>query len=325
MHQVEFSQPGQPPLTLDRLTLDYSLLGLFTGTLTINEVSLNGANISLNLSELTQGSSQEVPPTPTPSEPPTLPAMPISIALDTLAITDTNIDVIVSQDLLVNLQQFNFRSVGALNKETAYLTGTLDVQELGLTFQNKQLQLPLGVAFDMHIDFPTQHLALKYLSIESGSSLQMTLSGTIKHFLSEQEIALSLHDTALNLELLRTLLKDFIPPEFASAIVRGTLSPALSLNGSLLDSQFRGTIQAGLQGKNLVAKLPSFGLDLSPTSLDVRTEDFRIHNNQPSGGTLSAKVSTQGLRFQSHTITNLNVVVTGGWPDDRSFFRGTER
>ena len=311
IHQVEFNQPGQPPLTLDRLRLDYSLLGLITGTLAINEVSLNGANISLNLPELSKDPAQEEPPTPTPSEPATLPAIPISIALDTLAITDTNIEVIVSPDFLVNLQQFNFRSVGALNKETAYLAGTLDVQELGLTFQNKQLQLPLGVAFDAHIDFPTQHLDLKYLSIESGSALQMFLSGTIKHFLSEQEIALSLHDTALNLELLRALLKDFIPPEFGAAVVRGTLSPALSLNGSLLDSQFQGAIQAGLQGKNLMAKLPSFGLDLSPTSLDIRTEDIRIHNNQPSGGTLSAKVSTQGLRFQSHTITNLNVVVTG--------------
>lgn len=313
IHQVAFSKPNQPPLTLDSLTLDYSLLGLLKGTLTINEVSLDRANISLNIPELTQEApSQEKPPQP-PSDEPTLPTFPISIALDTFAITDSNIGVIVSPDLLVHLEQLNFRSVGALDKESAYLTGNLDVKQLALTFQNKQLQLPLEVTFDTHIHFPTQHLDLKHLRLESTPALRMTFAGTVTQFLTQKEIQFSLRDTNLNLELIKTLVNDFVPTEFRSATIGGTLAPAFSLNGSVPESQFTGSIQGAFNGTNIQVHLPSLEMNLGPTNFAVNAEDIRIRESQPTEGTLSAKISSQNMRFQSYSIDTLDLVLASDY------------
>ena len=96
------------------------------------------------------------------------------------------------------------------------LTGALEVEQLAVTFQGKHLQLPLHVSFDTHIHFPTRHLELKHLSIASTPAFQVTLSGTVNNFLTQQDIQLSLHDTHFNLEHLRKLVNDFVPPEFGS-------------------------------------------------------------------------------------------------------------
>ena len=311
IHQVEFSKPNQPPLTLDRLTLDYSLLGLLQGKFTINEVSLDRANISLNLPELTKETSpQETAPQP-PQDEPTLPAFPISIALDTFAITDSNIEVLVSPDLHIQLENLNFRSAGALDKETVNLTGALEVDQLAVTFQGKHLQLPLHVSFDTHMHFPTRHLELKHLSLASHPAFQVTLSGTVGNFLTQQNIQLSLHDTHVNLEHLRKLVDDFIPPEFASATMSGTLTPSISLNGSLLESQFNGTIQGAINGTHIQAHIPGLAMHLGPTNFSIKAEDIRVQKSQPTEGTLSAKIALHDLTFKSYRLNNLDLVLGG--------------
>ena len=311
IHQVEFSKPDQPPLTLDRLTLDYSLLGLLQGKFTINEVSLDHANISLNLPEMTK----ETPPQETapqaPQAEPTLPAFPISIALDTFAITDSNIEVFISPDLHIQLENLNFRSAGALDKETVNLTGALEVEQLAVTFQGKHLQLPLHVSFDTHIHFPTRHLELKHLSIASTPAFQVTLSGTVNNFLTQQDIQLSLHDTHFNLEHLRKLVNDFVPPEFASATMSGTLTPAISLTGSLPDAQFTGTIQGAFTGTHIQVHLPGLAMHLGPTNFSVKAENIRVQKSQPTEGTVSAKISLHDLTFQSYRIENLELALGG--------------
>ena len=60
--QLELTKPGQTPLTFEHLTLDYSLFGLLKGTFTINEISIDHADVSLNLPELTKAAPEPPPP-----------------------------------------------------------------------------------------------------------------------------------------------------------------------------------------------------------------------------------------------------------------------
>ena len=60
--QLELIKPSQPPFTLEHLTLDYSLLGLLKGTFTINEISIDHANVSLNLPELMKTAQEPLLP-----------------------------------------------------------------------------------------------------------------------------------------------------------------------------------------------------------------------------------------------------------------------
>ncbi|MEO8327256.1 MAG: hypothetical protein ABI618_15500, partial [Nitrospirota bacterium] len=163
--QLEFIKPSQPPLTLEHLTLDYSLLGLLKGTFTINEISIDHADVSLNLPELTKAAPE--PPPPPPSEPAALPTLPVSINLETFKIIESDIQVVVSPDLTVNLTHLNLQSSAGVSSDDAYLTGTLQVEQLAVALQGKHIQLPLAMKFNTAIHLPTEHLDLKQLTIES--------------------------------------------------------------------------------------------------------------------------------------------------------------
>jgi hypothetical protein len=306
---LEFRKPGQPPLTFERLTLDYSLLGLLTGTFTINEVTVERANISLNLPELTQADPSEQVDIPPPAEPTTIPTFPISIDLDTLAIIDSHLQVTVSPDLQVELSNLNLHSSGTVSPEEANLRGQLAIDQLAMDFQGKHVQLPLEITFNTQLDLPTQHLNLEGLTIVSDPALRMTLSGTVSDFFRQDQINISLTDTQFHLDTLVKLAQEFVPPKWASATIRGALSPTFSIKGGFPDTQFQGTIQAGLQGQNLQVSLPSLAIDLGPTSLDIRAEDIRVKKNQPTEGTLSAKVTSQALTFQSYRMETLDLVL----------------
>ena len=311
VEDLEFRKSAQPPLTFERLALDYSLLGLLTGTFTINEVAIEQANISLNLPELTKAQPLEEPVSPPPAEPPSLPTFPLSIDLNSLAIVDSYVHVIVSPDLQVAVSTINLQSSGAISPEEANMEGQLTVDQLTLDFQGKHVQLPLAIMFNTHIDLAKQHLNLEELTLASDPSWRMTLSGTVSDFFTKDQIHLSLTNSQFNLESLLKLAQDFVPPEWASATLQGSLSPTFSIKGALPDSQFLGTIQAGLQAKDLQVNLPSLALDLGPTALDIRAEDIRVKNNQPTEGTLSGKVTFQDLKLQSYRLENLDLVLAG--------------
>ena len=306
---VAFRKSNQPPLTLERLALDYSLWGLLTGRFTINEVTIDQANISINLPELTQSSSSEKPISPPSTEPTSLPSFPLSIDLNSLAVIDSHIQLNVSPDFQATLSTINLRSSGAVSPEEANLKGELSLDELALNFQGKHVQFPLDITFGTHINFPTQHLQLEDLTITSNPSWRMTLSGNVSNFSTPENIQLSLTDTQFNLASIVRLAQEFVPPEWDSATVEGSLAPTLSLNGSLPEKQFVGTIQVGLQGKDLQVNLPSLEINLGPTALNIKGENIRIHKNQPIEGTLSGKVTLQNLNFQSYRLENLDVVL----------------
>ena len=107
------------------------------------------------------------------------------------------------------------------------------------------------------------------------------------------------------------VVQDFVPPEWASSTIQGFLSPTFTIEGALPDGQFLGTIQAGLQAKDLQVTLPSLTLDLGPSTLDIQAKDIDVKNNQPTGGKLSTKTTIQDLSFQTYRLHNLDVAVTG--------------
>ncbi|MDH4361699.1 MAG: hypothetical protein OEW33_13310, partial [Nitrospirota bacterium] len=304
---LEFIKPNQPPLTLEHLTLDYSLLGLLKGTFTINEISIDHADVSLNLPELTKAAPE--PPPPPPSEPAALPTLPVSIDLETFKIIESNIQVMVSSGLTVNLTHLNLQSSGAVSSDDAHLNGTLQVDQLAVALQGKHIQLPLVLKFDTAIHLPTQHLDLKQFTIESDPALRLTLSGTINEFLTKKVVNLSLADTDLDLEKIMALAKDFVPPDFATASIHGNLSPSFTLTGSLPDSGFQGTIHAGLDGKDVEIHLPDLALTVGPTDLALTAKDVQIKENLPLMGNVSAKLSTHDLAFQAYGIHNLTFML----------------
>ena len=309
--QLEFIKPSQPPLTLEHLTLDYSLWGLLKGTFTINEISIDHADVSLNLPELTKAAPEPTPPLP--SEPAALPTLPVSIDLETFKIIDSDIQVVVSPDLTVNLTHLNLQSSGAVSSDDAHLNGILQVEQLALTLQDKHMQLPLVVKFDTAVHLPTQHLDLKQLTIESDPAIRLTLSGTINEFLTQKTVNLSLTDTSLDLEMIMALVKDFVPPEFATTSIGGNLAPSLTLTGSLPDSGFQGTIQAGLDGKDVEIHLPDLALTVGPTDLALTIKDLQIKESLPLMGNISAKLSTHDLAFQAYGIHNLNLMLESAY------------
>ncbi|MDH5427796.1 MAG: hypothetical protein OEY57_06440 [Nitrospirota bacterium] len=311
VQDLEFRKSDQPPLTLERLMLDYSLLGLLRGTFTINEVTIDKANISLNLPELLQAAPSEPPDIPPSTEPASLPSFPISIDLDTLAIIDSHVQVTVSADLDVELSKLNLHSSGAVSPEDANLKGQLTVAQLALDFQGKHVQLPLEITFHTQVDLAKQHLNLEELTLASNPGWRMTFSGTVSDFFTQDTIDLSLTDTQFNLEPIMKLAQELIPPEWSSATIHGSLSPTFSIKGALPDGQFLGTIQVGLQGQNLQVYLPSLAVDLGPTTLDIRAEDIRVKHNKPIKGTVSAKATVQDLTVQSYALPHLDLGLDG--------------
>jgi len=302
--QLEFIKPSQPPLTLEHLTLDYSLLGLLKGTLTINEISIDHADVSLNLPELTKAAPEPTPPPP--SEPATLPTLPVSIDLETFKIIESDIQVVVSSDLTVNLTHLNLQSSGAVSSDDAHLNGMLQVEQLALTLQGKHIQLPLVVKFDTAVHLPTQHLDLKQLTIESDPAIRLTLSGTINEFLTKKTVDLSLTDTSLDLGMIMALVKDFVPPDLATSSIRGIVSPSLTVTGSLPDSGFHGIIHAGLDGKDVELHHPDLALTVGPTDLALTAKDVQLKESLPFRGNISAELSTHNLAFQTYGVHNLH-------------------
>ncbi|CAH1388175.1 conserved hypothetical protein [Candidatus Nitrotoga sp. M5] len=299
---LEFHKPNQPPLTFERLTLDYSLPGLLKGTFTINEIAIEQAQISLNLPELSQGPPSEEPFSPAEF----LTNFPITIDLDTLVILDSKLHVIVTPDLQVTLLDINLQSSGMISSVETNLKGKLTIGQLSLNFQDKHAQLPLEISFNTQLDLPAKHLNLEELTLVSDSAWRMALSGTISDLFSQNQIHLSLANTQINLESIIKVAQRFVPPEWASATIQGSLSPTFSIKGTLPDSQFQGAIQVGLQGQDLQANLPSLAFTLGPTSLDIRVKDIHVKNNQPTEGTLSAKITSQNLAYESYEIENLD-------------------
>ena len=301
---------GQPPITLDRLALDYSLWGLLTGTITINEVAIEHANISLNLPELTQSSSTDTTTSP-PAETGSLPSFPVSIDLHSFAIADSHVHVIVSPDLEVSLSNINVLSAGALSSEHANLKGQLTIDQLNAEVQGKHVQFPLDLIFDTSVDLSTHHLDIEELTIISDPAVRFTLSGAVSEFFTEKNIQLSMTDTQFNLEALLGVVEELIPSEWNTATIQGSLSPSISINGTLPETLFQGIVQAKLEAKELHVHLPSQALKFGPMALNFQGQDIKVQNNEPTKATFLGNVTLENFAFQSYRLEDFDVTVDG--------------
>ena len=314
LQQVEFLKQDKSLLKLKRLNLDYSLLGLINGKLKINEVLVDHADIDLNLPELAAlGPGEEVPPAPQPVPTPeeaAIPPIPISVDIEAFAVNQSNLHLVVSPSLSVDLTNVNLDVSGGVTQEEAELDGSLKIDEVALALENQHIRLPLDVVFSLAANLRDQQLTLQQLTVQSDPIVRLTLSGTIHEFLTNKLIDLSLHDAELDLENLLSLAKNFIPPDLRTITVNGVLSPTLSLKGSLPESGFLGKINFGLEAKGVEADLPSFSTKLEPTDISIQASDLSIKENMPEFGNLKVSVSNKATHYQDYSIRNFRLTLT---------------
>lgn len=319
LEHVAFSKQEQPLLNLKRLNLDYNLFGLIGGKLKINEVLVDQAEIALNIPELVAlEPRKEVPAAPQPVPPPeepTLPALPISIDLEALAVKQSNFDVVVSPTLAVNLTNVNLDLSGGVTQEAAELDGSLTVDDIAVALENQHIRLPLDVAFSLATNLSDQHLTLHQLTVKSEPAIRFTLSGIIEEFLTNKTMDLSLRDVELDLKKLLSMAKDFVPPDLRSIAVKGNVSPTLRLKGSLPESEFQGKIDLAVEVSGLEADLPPFSSKLQRTDVSMQVSDLTIRENSPQFGNLKVNVSNKGMQYKDYSIRNVRIELTNEFFD----------
>ena len=307
LEEVQFLKPGQPPLTLEHLVLDYDLLGLLVGDLTINEIRIDGADLMLNLPELSESAPPGEPADSGPDRPLILSTLPISVNLNTVSITDSHLHIIISTDVHVKASNLNFESSGTVSSEHANVEGGLRVDHLDITVHDKHLHLPVEVGFDAELHLPTQRLTLQQLTVFSDPAGGATLSGTVSEFFTQDRIDLALTDTRFHLGAIMKLAQDFVPREWSSATLDGTLTPTLTVQGTFADNQFNGTAKGTIQATNFQARLPSQRLELGSTSFTIQAQDLQMSHNELTNGMASATFASEHVTFQKHTVQSLDV------------------
>jgi AsmA family len=316
LEEVEFQQVEgeQPILQLDRLVLDYSLLGLLQQKLKINEVRIDGADLSLNLAELERDSSEFEPePAPPSSGSSDFLPIPLALELETLVISRTNIEVEISSDLAVRLRDLNLEVSGGVAKNVVRLEGELSVAQIGVDLEEQQLRIPLGLAFDVTADLSSQHLGIDHVTLTSEPALSVTLSGTVEHFLGTPSVDLSLEDARLDLERMLALVNDFVPPEFRNQKISGILLPALFVKGELGEKGLTGLVNTRLIIRGFQADLPQFESRLDPTIVEVHLTDVGIKDNLPEAGTVEVHVQSKKASFQAYAVDALDIQLAGDY------------
>lgn len=314
LQHVEFQQGPQPMLELDRLVLDYSLLGLLQQKLTINEVRIDGADLFLNLAELQAISTgPESEPTPAQSDFSGLPPIPLTLALESLIISRTNIELDVSPELTVTLRDLNVKLSGGIENDLVQLKGDIEVAQVGVDLEEKQLRFPLGLSFDVTADLPRQHLELAHVTVTSEPTLALTLSGKIEEFLGAPSVDLSLDDTRFDIKRTLALVSDFVPSEFRDVNISGMLSPTLSVKGGLGESGFSGGVSMRIAIQGLQTDLVQFEMKLHPTNVEVNLTDVVIKDNMPDSGTVEIHVQSDKVAFQIYEVEGLDFQFSGDY------------
>jgi len=319
IRQAQILRKGQPPLTVETLQLDYSFWNLLQGTLRINEVAIEGANVALNLPELSQGKTSEEPPVPPPADQPLISALPVTVDVHTLKILDTNVMIIVSPDLQVRLTNLNLTSSGGLSAEKANLRGSLDIRGVHLTLQEHNLQFPLMVGFETSVHIPSQRIDIATFTIQSEPTLRLTLDGTIEHPLSQKDVHITLHDTQIDLAQLIRLGHGFLPPNMQGLFVKGILTQQITIKGSAPDGVFSGTLQGTLSGKDLETTLPSNGVQVGRTDIRLTAKDILVERNTPILAQMEMTTSMHRLLYQHHQINQVGLALSGEFLDAGPF------
>ena len=307
LKKVEFSQQDHQILQFARLNLDYSILELLMGKLQINEIAIEQAEISLNLPKIAAAQPVEEAPPPLPEEPTAIPPIPVSINLHSLAIRESNIDLIVTSTLAVALETFTLDISGKVNEYEAGLDGNLQVERITLDVEDKRIHLPLAMSFSMTSNLSDQQLNVQELMIQSEPHLHMRLSGQVNKFFGDPDLNLALKDTSFDLKSLFTLVQDFLPPDVRSMTIAGKLSPTATISGRMDDLGFQGKIQTTVNAQKFMAQVPQLAAQTTGTDLSLNISDLSVKDSTPVFGNVQLELSSQHSQYQKYLVQNLTV------------------
>jgi len=314
LHHVEFQQGPEPMLALDRLVLDYSLLGLLQQRLKINEVRIDGADLFLNVADLQTGADSSKPePTSPPSEPSALPPIPLTLDLEAFVISRTNIEVEVSPELALMVRDLNLDVSGGVANDLIQLKGDLAVAQISVDLEEQQLRFPLGLSFDVNADLPEQHLALNHVTLTSEPTLGLTISGQVEKFLDTPSLDLSVSKTKFDLQRTLALVNDFVPPELRDVKVSGILSPTVSIKGAQDETGFTGSATTILNLQGFQTDLPEFATSLSPTDVTVEMTDVVIKDNVPESASMAIHVQSGNASYEKYEVEDLDFQFSGDY------------
>ena len=214
MNEVTFSKDGQSLLSLDALILDYSLVELLQKRLAINEIRLDGADVSLDLPMLQASMGPGEPKVNSPTEPAEIPRLPIAIDLKSLVMSRGNLSLIISPDVSLGLQGLNLAVSASVAGDTAIVDGSMRVAQVTVESEGKHLSLPFDLDFNLMANLSTQALHLNVLTVASHPAFTMTVSGDVTNFLGDPSVDLLVRDAQVSLAELHYLVNDFVPTKF---------------------------------------------------------------------------------------------------------------
>ncbi|MCZ6799330.1 MAG: AsmA family protein [Nitrospirae bacterium] len=317
LRNVDFQKNNQSLLTLKRLNFDYNLLALFQQRVKINEISIEGAQVSLNLEDF-QGSTvepepdeEEIPPLSISDKSPELPPIPISLELDAFIISRSHVTVIVNPTMSAIVRDFNLEISGGITETQAELEGAMQIVDIALDMDGKKVRFPLSSTFVIRADLQNHHLHIEDLSLGSDSRMSMSVSGQVQEFLGHPTVDLSLQDVTINLGSVLETVKEFIPPELNELSVAGVLSPSGTVKGKLLESGFEGEVNVRVDVRDLQVDFPAMSVGMGKTQIGLDMTDIVVKDNQPESASLHLLVDSEDMAYQEYSLQNTHLETSG--------------
>lgn len=276
---VEIERNGMRLAQLDGVTLRYSLQHLLSGTLLINELVLTGADAVVDLRDLATGPSEE-PAAESPS-PTALPALPLTIKVETIRVENSLVTVAGREGLRLLLQDVNLAAGLGIGPQGADMAGSLDIAAVEVLWGGHQWRLPLHVEFGVAVDRLKERLIVERLDLQSKPVLSLSMKGGLDHIASLKDIALSIQDGEIHLEPLLSLGRPFLPPPLEDMHLTGTITPTITLKGHQTEQGFDGMVEVALIGQDIQGTVPSFHVTLEPTRFQLHTGEISVHSNRP--------------------------------------------
>lgn len=315
---VEVKKNQKRLVHLDGLTLQYDLWHLLRGKLVINEVVLDGADVSLNLADFQPVAPDAASPLP-PSSSAEVPVVPLALDLQSFQIKDSNVRVTNGSSFAAALKGVNLEAALSVGLGKAELSGTLTVDQAGARVEDKTLRLPLSLEFALSANLASESIEIQSLSFRSDPAIRLSLSGQVDKFLTEKAVHFSLKDARIDLEQIFLLARDFVPPEVQGAQVRGTLSPALTIQGELGDAGFNGVVRAQVEGQDVQIVFPAFDLALQPIAFTLQTSGIVVKENVPESVSAELALTTQWAEFQAYSAKEVQLALTGEYSASGEF------
>ncbi|RMH08107.1 MAG: hypothetical protein D6704_03825 [Nitrospirae bacterium] len=318
LEKVEIHQAGQPLVRLERLGLDYRLLDLFRQQLTVHEVRLDRAQISIDLTRLPPDLSEQQPPlagdgSPEMPPPPTMPVIPVTLALDAFVVKQSSLALTVSPGQIVRVHGANVTMAATVTEQDATLTGVVEIGRVQVDWDGRRVQLPCRLEVDVDVDLARQVVTIRTLALESKPAFRIALSGQIHTFLATPELDLSLTDAAIEVHQLMDLLGEFLPSDFQTLNVKGTVRPHMTLTGRLAQAGMEGMIHLEVKGEQLAARVDSAGAVLAPSTVSLTVEDLLVKKTVPESAKMALKLSTPQVLVPPYSVEHLAIALHGDY------------